>query len=150
MNVPPAGGDLARRLADVEAIKALHARYLRLLDDRLPGEMRELFTDDARIEASSRTFDDPEGFVAYLADPANRPRWTVHHGHMPEIELLDEHSGRAIWQLAAHAGVDDGAGGERVVARFGRYQCEVRKGPDGAWRYALLRLTISAPAFDMR
>jgi hypothetical protein len=105
--------------------------------------MRDLFTSDATIQASSTSFDDPEAFVAYLAQPGNRPRWTVHHGHMHEAELLDERRARVIWQLAAHAGYDDGEGGERVVARFGRYQGELRKGDDGAWRYSLLRLTLS-------
>jgi hypothetical protein len=142
------GLDDVGRLLAIEELKMLHARYLRCLDDRLVDEIRDVFTADARMHASSRSFDDIEEFFAFLAASSNRPRWTIHHGHMPEITLHSERDASVMWQLAAHGawddgGASDGGGGLRVVAMFGRYEGRARREEDGAWRYCELRLTMS-------
>ena len=42
-----------RRLDDIEAIKQLHRRYIRMLADRKWDEMADLFTDDAVTDIRS-------------------------------------------------------------------------------------------------
>ena len=85
-------------LFDVEAIRQLKARYFRSMDMKDWDVLAACFTED--LEADFR---EGPGMLAYgrdnyieqisviLADAT-----TIHHGHMPEIIILDEKSARGI------------------------------------------------------
>jgi aminoglycoside phosphotransferase (APT) family kinase protein/ketosteroid isomerase-like protein len=132
--------DLERSIA-IEAIEQLKARYFRCLDDRDYDELRALFADDAVISTSAgRQFDGADSFLAFLRDPANRPRRTVHHGHLPEIELTSPTTAKGTWALHANAEVERD-GELRSIERFGRYHDEYGKQGD-AWMIVRQRLDM--------
>ena len=134
---------LEERLARLEAledIKALKARYFRLLDLHRWEELRALFTDDARFDiGESRSQPaDADAFVAAVRSHLDQAM-TVHHGHTPEIEVLDATHARGVWAMQDL--VEPPAGtGYPVLSGFGHYDEEYRK-VDGQWRIARLRLT---------
>jgi hypothetical protein len=64
---------------------------------------------------------------------------SVHQGHMPEVEILDETSARGIWAL--YDWVDRPRG--RAFQGFGHYYEEYRKEADGQWRIRLMRISRS-------
>lgn len=129
---------------DLDAIRQLKARYFRLLDTKQWGEWRRLFTDDARFEGTSRPFDGPDDFCAATSawlDPA----LTVHHGHMPEIELLGDNAARGIWAMydcvQFREPIEGGAyAGMLGFTGYGHYHEEYRRETAG-WRISFLRLT---------
>jgi hypothetical protein len=128
-------------LAAIEAIKQLKARYFRLLDTKQWDEWAGVFTADldAWIEDTSDiNYSSRDQFVAsvsaILADAV-----TVHHGHMPEIEVTSPDTARGIWAMFDYVRI---AGQERSLELkgYGHYHEEYRKGFDGQWRISSLRL----------
>jgi uncharacterized protein (TIGR02246 family) len=86
---------------DLEAIKQLKARYFRLMDTKDWDGMRQVFADDAYIDttdAGGRVVEGADEFMRglreLLADVV-----TVHHGHMPEIELTSPTTATGIWAM---------------------------------------------------
>jgi hypothetical protein len=131
--------------AEFRALEALKARYFRLMDTKQWDAWRELFTDDLVFTMETTpvpTTDEPvtvggDEFVEHVSR-ALRTAVTVHHGHMPELELLDARTARGVW--AMFDWVDDVRTG-RGIQGFGHYHEQYRKGGDGRWRIAELRLT---------
>jgi hypothetical protein len=134
-------------IEEIEAIKRLKARYFRLLDTKRWEDWRLQFCDDCVFEGTTSLFADADAFVGGVSRNHARTR-TVHHGHMPEIELTSPDSARGIWAMRdyvtwpsdeqpAFLGVTEDAYG---VKGYGYYEEEYRKGGDG-WRISLLRLT---------
>ena len=131
--------------AEILALHRLKSRYFRFLDTKDWARWRELFTDDLvfYIEATMLpTTTEPttvggDEFVEYVSNLL-RTSTTVHHGHMPDLELLDGRTARGIW--AMYDWVDD-LEGNRAIQGWGHYHERYEKGADGAWRIAELRLT---------
>jgi hypothetical protein len=127
----------ASDLVEIEAIKQLKARYFRFLDTKQWDAWRELFTEDFQAEIHGPHpiihFENREEMVEsnrkILAEVP-----TVHHGHMPEIELTGLDTARGIWAMMDV--VKLGAG----FVGYGHYHEEYRK-VGGDWRIARLRLT---------
>lgn len=131
-----------RDLADIEAIKQLKARYFRCLDMKLWAEFGEVFTADGRLDSSD---DAPhavatgrEAIVAMVSG-AVHAAVTVHHGHMPEIEITAPDRARGIWAMEDYLEFP-GDPPVLVVHGRGHYLEEYEKGADGAWRIKSLRL----------
>ena len=78
-----------RRLWDIEMIKQLKARYFRFLDSRDWMALRTVFTEDCTFEAPGMP--KVRGGEAFVARAAGlfAHAVTVHHGHMPEIIVVD-------------------------------------------------------------
>ena len=130
----------ARGLADIEAIKLLKAQYFYFLDTKQWGLLRALFTPDATFDPAGEgayTFDGLDGFIAGasggLADAVS-----VHHGHMPMIELVDADHARGIWSMTDDVSVA-GAAPRRFIGK-GHYH-ETYRRQDGRWRIASWKLT---------
>jgi uncharacterized protein (TIGR02246 family) len=123
---------------DVEAIKQLKARYFRTMDTKDWAGMRQVFTDDVVMDTSAAGGDVIEGGDAFLAflEPALADAVTVHHGHMPEIELTSETSARGIWALQDLIIWPDGT---RMLG-FGHYHETYRLGASG-WQISSSTLT---------
>jgi uncharacterized protein (TIGR02246 family) len=126
---------------DVVAIEKLKARYFRCLDTKDWETFRDLFVEDVEIDVT----DDLEGgepsrgrdqFVDTCAKVLEGAI-TVHHGHMPEIELDGDDRASAIWAMEDY--VDWGEG--RAFRGYGHYHERYEKGADGRWRIAALTLT---------
>src|SRR5713101_1865969 len=89
------------RFEDYEAIKKLKARYFRFLDTKRWKEFGEIFAEDAFFvnpETGQPTVRGRQAIVervrGFVKDAV-----TVHHGHMPEIELTGPTTATAIWAM---------------------------------------------------
>ena len=154
------------QLADLEAIKQLKARYFRLMDTKQWAAMREVFTEDVKIEGG-RPYDSLDDFMD--ARSTLDPAITTHHGHMPEIVFLSPTLARGIWAMYDRVEYPEPFGGtdyrgldprEHSIRGFmgtGHYEEEYRK-DDGVWRISRLKLTRlrlvaivgdPAPAFEI-
>ena len=132
-------------LANVFAIQQLKSRYFRCLDTKAWAQWRRLFTDDLifYVEDSALPGDSPptqvgaDDFVSSVSETLQNAV-TVHHGHMPEIELTGPDSARGVW--AMYDWVDDAETGTAIQG-WGHYHELYRREADGEWRIAELRLT---------
>ena len=139
----PTDDSAIEAIGAIEAIKQLKARYFRFIDTKDWEGWADLFTADAVMDVS----DDPgsrgvvhgrdaivEGVSQVLATAR-----TIHHGHMPEIELTGPTTARGIWSMEDE--VDFSAEGEAPsgIRGAGWYHEEYRL-EDGVWRIAFMRL----------
>jgi uncharacterized protein (TIGR02246 family) len=128
-------------LTAIEEIKQLKARYFRLMDTKQWEEWADVFTEDldARIEGVSDAPIGRDTFVssvsAMLADAL-----TIHHGHMPEIEVTGPETARGIWAMFDYVKFTNPER-QLELKGYGHYHEEYRKGPDGRWRISSLRLS---------
>jgi hypothetical protein len=86
---------------DIEAIKQVKARYFRLMDSKDWDGMREVFTADVCVDVSDEgggIYNGLEEFMAMLV-PTLSEVVTVHHGHMPEIQLTSATTATGIWAM---------------------------------------------------
>jgi hypothetical protein len=134
-----------RKLWNLHEIQLLKARYFRFMDLKQWDEFRDVFTDDFELfieDASVPQSDQPtlvgaDALVKYLSafDP---PRITLHQGHMPEIELIDDNNATGIW--AMYDWVDDPRTGQAHHG-YGHYHERYVRNDDGKWRISSTRLT---------
>ena len=129
-------------LVEIEAIKQLKARYFRLLDQKRWEEWGQVFTEDAELDTTQET---PaaratgRAAIVAMVSLAVGDAVTVHHGHMPEIELQGVGRARGIWAMEDHLEFP-GDPPPLVVHGRGHYLEEYEKGEDGAWRIRSLTL----------
>jgi hypothetical protein len=123
---------------DIDAIKQLKARYFRLMDTKDWDGMRQVFADDVCIDTTDsggRVVQGADDFMAglreILADVV-----TVHHGHMPEIELTSATTATGIWAMEDWLRWGD----DRDMHGAGHYHEEYEK-VDGHWRITKMTLT---------
>lgn len=130
----PDAGDLA----DIEAIKQLKARYFRLMDTKQWNEWADVFTSECALRWGDRSDQQVEGREQTVAELSRRleDAITVHHGHMPEIEITGATSATGIWAM-----YDDVDRPRRAFRGWGHYHEEYEKGEDGRWRIRKLVLT---------
>ena len=132
---------LLRRLLDVEEIKRLKARYFRLMDTKSWEEWGQVFARDAVMEVPEAGLVERgrEAIVASVSRALTGAR-TVHHGHMPELEITGEGTARGTWAMFDYVEWPPSEAGERRgLVGYGHYLEEyVRE--DGAWRIRRLRL----------
>jgi hypothetical protein len=86
---------------DVEAIKQLKARYFRTMDTKDWPGMRGVFADDVVVDTTASGGDVLTGaddFIAFLQRTLG-DSVSVHHGHMPEIQLTSATTATGIWAL---------------------------------------------------
>jgi hypothetical protein len=100
--------------------------------------MRELFTDDVTVDTTASGGGVATGadeFMAFLRETLGDVI-TVHHGHMPEIEMTGPTSAMGIWALQDLLVWPDGS---RLLG-FGHYHDRYEK-IGGEWRIASSTLT---------
>ena len=125
-------------LEELEAIKQLKARYFRLMDTKRWDEWAECFTEDfvAVVDGPhpQLRFEGRDAMVSQnRVTLATAP--TVHHGHMPELELTGPTSARGIWAMYDYVELP-----EFTLKGYGHYHEEYLK-QGGRWRIKSLRLT---------
>ena len=140
-----APSDLERLLA-IEEIGRLKASYFRCLDTKDWACIATLFTSDAtavyNVEGSGdlATPDNPvtgnEAIAAFI-QRAVEHLVTIHHGHMPEIEITSPTTATGIWAMLD---ILQEPGGENLVHGWGHYH-ETYERIDGRWYIKTLRLT---------
>jgi len=120
-------------LIAIEEIKQLKARYFRLMDQCRWEEFAQLFTDDVTQSWRPAPGEPPGGasgrdaVVTFIRDSLTDMR-SVHHGHMPEIEITGPDTATAIWALYDRCT----QGGETVFDGAGYYRDSYVK-RDGRW-----------------
>jgi SnoaL-like domain len=123
---------------DIEAIKQLKARYFRLMDTKDWDGMREVFADDVLIDTTDsggRVVQGADDFMGGLRDLLSDVL-TVHHGHMPEIELTAATTATGTWAMEDMLRWPDGS----ELHGAGHYH-ETYEKVDGAWRIKTMTLT---------
>ena len=126
---------------DIEAIKALKARYFRMMDTKDWDGFAAVFTDDVEIDLTEEGSGVVRGaaeFVTFLREQIEDVT-TVHHGHMPEIEVTSPTTATGVWALEDQLWWPEGS---PIVSMhgFGHYH-ETYEKTDAGWRIASLRLT---------
>ena len=89
-----------RRLVAIEEIRKLKAKYFRCVDGKHWEEFATLFTDDLEIDFAEST-SGPRTREEFV-DSARRHfegALSIHHGHAPEIDILDEDRAMGIWPM---------------------------------------------------
>lgn len=138
--------DAAATLLEIERIKQLKARYFRSVDTFDLDGWLSCFTDDCALlfDAEVRrrdgappptfSFAGKQDLVDYWNSNTNRVE-SVHHGHMPEIDMLSDTEATGIWAMEDIVEFTDS-----VLHGYGHYHETYRK-DGGAWRIAKLHLT---------
>jgi len=123
---------------DLEAIRQLKARYFRTMDTKDWAGMRQVFTDDVVVDTTSSGGGIVTGGDAFIAFLSQIPQAavTVHHGHMPEIELTSPTTAKGIWAMQDLLRWPDG----RQLQGYGHYH-ETYERVAGAWRIKSTTLT---------
>ena len=89
-------------LMAIEEIKRLKARYFYCLDHKdWAGWKREVFAPDISMdvpEALAEPLVGVDTIIEWVAANAGN-QISVHHGHMPDIEILSDHEARGIWAM---------------------------------------------------
>ena len=123
---------------DVEAIKQLKARYFRTMDTKDWAGMRAVFTDDVVMDTSESgggVITGADEFIAFLSETL-ADVVTVHHGHMPEIEITSPTTATGIWSMEDMLRWPNGM----ELHGYGHYH-ETYTKTDGGWRIASTKLT---------
>jgi hypothetical protein len=91
------------RIDDLEAVKAVMARYFRFIDTKQWAELREVFTDSMTMSAPDDVADAPAlvggDRVVRVIERVLGPAMSVHRGFLPEIEFVGPGEARAIWAM---------------------------------------------------
>lgn len=143
-----------RRLDDIEAIKQLHRRYIRMLADRKWDEMADLFTDDAVTDIRShgrtegrqalveKVFGELKGFVKssdgyILSSPV------IEIGQDPETAYGEWTWHRHVCEFRIFGGYT------RVWGPWmeGRYRCHYQR-VDGEWKFKDMWFRVVLPDAD--
>ena len=145
-------------LASVAAVLAIHtlkARYFRCIDTRDWATLRTLFTPDATLhftEAQAAPLG-VEPSIAFIAS-GMEGSISVHHGHMPEIEITTPTTAHGIWAMEDRLWWQPGAPSRLGLAALegcGHYH-EDYACADGIWRIrtlVLIRQWVKAVPADL-
>jgi hypothetical protein len=136
--------DLEKLLA-IEDIKRLKSKYFYGLDTK-DWELwrREVFAPDAKLIVPEAAFEvsGAEALIDFVAQRTAH-QLSVHHGHMPDIEITSPDTASAIWAmedrlyLTPENPMPDGS---THVHGFGHYHERYRRTGAG-WRIESTRLT---------
>jgi SnoaL-like domain len=145
--VVDAAMDGVERLVAIEDIRALKARYFRCMDTKDWDGFGAVFAADAVMDMTSEV---PAGADV---DPVIRGRaaivefvrgaidavTTVHHGHMPEIDVVSPTRATGIWAMEDKLRWPPGAP-IATMHGYGHYHESYVK-TDGHWYIASIRLS---------
>ncbi len=140
--------DDSERHAAIENIHQLKARYFRCMDTKDWPGFAEVFAPNATIDVNEDlggSAGDEAGITRGNQQIADAVRGfvddvlTVHHGHMPEIEITSPTTARGVWAMEDMLRWPDGAP-MRELHGYGHYY-ETYEKVDGRWRIASLRLS---------
>lgn len=138
-----------QRLEDLEAIRALKARYLWCCDRKDPQGMRACFVDGpVHIDYGAvGTFDRADALVKVFTEIGCHDHMVeLHHGMNPQIEVLDAARARGTWSLHYFL-INTQTRGLTQLA--GYYEDEYRK-VGGAWKISRTRFVpTSTLALDV-
>jgi hypothetical protein len=139
--------DTAERLEAIEAIKQLKARYFRCMDTKDWAGYEAVFTPDVVVDVSEEMPPGESGVIEGAATFVAFNRsfiedvLTVHHGHMPEIEITSDTTANGVWSMEDKLRWPAGSDGPmRSMHGYGHYT-ETYEKVDGEWRIKTMKLT---------
>jgi hypothetical protein len=93
-----------RILTDIEAIKKLKHRYLRLLDCKQWDDIKECLTVDvsASFYGGKMKFHGIDDLIGFFAEFLPATRISNHMGHHPEIEVTSESAATGTWSVQTY------------------------------------------------
>jgi uncharacterized protein (TIGR02246 family) len=124
-------------LVDIEAIKSLKARYFRAMDCKDWDELSNCFTEDLVAdfrEAPGMLAQGRENYMSQLTEILKEAS-TIHHGHMPEIEVIDKNNATGIWAMEDIVKMPG-----LSMQGWGHYH-ETYRRELGVWKIARIKLT---------
>jgi hypothetical protein len=136
-------------LDDVEAIKQLKARYFRMLDTKDWDGLAAVFADDVEIDTTGdggRVTHGVAEFLPFLRQSIEQVI-TVHHGHMPEIELTSPTTARGVWAMEDRLWWPEGSPISHLHG-YGHY-IETYEKTSGRWLIKTMTLTRLHRQFDL-
>jgi hypothetical protein len=126
---------------DIEDIKQLKARYFRMMDTKDWDGLAQVFTEDVEIDVTGEGGGVTNSVADYI--PFLRASIedviTVHHGHMPEIQLTSPTTAVGIWALEDQLWWPDGASFKHMHG-FGHYH-ETYEKQGAEWRIKTMTIT---------
>jgi uncharacterized protein (TIGR02246 family) len=135
----------SEQLLAIEEIKQLKARYFRCMDTKDWAGFEAVFAPDATVDYTPPGADAADWsaagrekivkFVRKVVEPAI----TVHHGHMPEVEVTSPTTARAIFAMEDLIWWPEGSR-RRTLHGWGHYHESYVK-IAGKWLIKTLRLT---------
>jgi len=123
---------------DIEAIKQLKSRYCRTMDTKDWVAMRDVFTDDVEMDTTGSgggAIVGADDFMAFLTETLAEVV-TVHHCHMPEIELTSPTTATGVWAMEDMLRWPNGM----ELHGYGHYH-ETYERAGGRWRIKRSELT---------
>jgi hypothetical protein len=135
------------RLMATEEIKQLKARYFRCMDTKDWAGFEQVFADDAVMDMSSEMRDQTTrggitrgaAQIAAMVRTVVGPVVTVHHGHMPEIEITSPTTASGVWAMEDKLRWPEGSPVRRMHG-YGHYH-ETYERTDDGWRIKTITLT---------
>jgi hypothetical protein len=135
----------AERMMAIEEIKGVRARYFRCMDTKDWAGFEAVFASDVTVDYtppggnpadwSASGASNVVAFVRKMVEPAI----TVHHGHMPEVELTSASTARGIFAMEDLIWWPEGSR-RKTLHGWGHYH-ETFEKSDGTWRIKTLKLT---------
>ena len=115
----------------VDDVRRTIALYSQLLDDKRFAEWGDLFTVDAVFEARGTRLVGRDQIVEWISEVMVSAS-SKHLIGACVIDLIGDDRARAWTDLTTFSALPDGI----AVATVGRYHDELRREPDGRWRFA--------------
>jgi SnoaL-like protein len=135
----------SEKLLAIEEIKQVKARYFRCVDTKNWPGFEALFAPDATVDytppggnAADWSAAGRANIVAFVRK-AIEPALTIHHGHMPEVEVTSDATAHAIFAMEDLIWWPEGSR-RRTLHGWGHYD-ETYEKIDGKWLIKTLRLT---------
>ena len=137
--------DAVGELHAVEEIKRLKARYFRCMDTKNWDGFQAVFAADASLDTTEEA---PGSEVVHgrenirqFVERSVGAVVTVHHGHMPEIEITSSTTARGVWAMQDFLLVPEGSPlGIKSMTGYGHYT-ETYELVDSEWLIKTLVLT---------
>ncbi len=126
---------------DRDAIVQLKARYFRLMDTKDWDGLRNVFTEDVVIdttEDSGTVINGVDDYMPFLISQIGNVT-TVHHGHMPEINFVDDEHATGTWAMEDELWWPEGSP-IQYLHGYGHYHETYVRTADG-WKISSMRLT---------
>ena len=134
--------DTVERLAAIEEIKQVKARYFRCMDTKDWDGFAAVFAPDAvmdmRSEDPGSGLNEGNQVIADYVRNAVDAVVTVHHGHMPEVEITSPTTATVIWAMEDKLRWPEGSP-ISALHGYGHYH-ETYTLVDGAWKIKTLTL----------
>ncbi|MCB2076423.1 MAG: nuclear transport factor 2 family protein [Novosphingobium sp.] len=135
----------AARLAAIEDIKVLKANYFLGVDTQDWDLLRQgVFIPETIFDLPENGPEPINGAETILKffSAALEGKVTVHHGHMPIIEVTSDATATGLWAMEdrVHATPDNPLGDATYLHGFGHYHENYVK-TDAGWRIARFKLT---------